>query len=143
MKGEVFFAVLSLLVIVGFAGCKALGISSQAGPANIGADLESAPFMHVVLFKLKADAPEGEREALVTDAEELLAKVPSVKEVRAGPRAPVDRPYNLKDFDVALLVKFADKAGLEEYIEHPLHKKYVEKHSQYWEEVKVADFVAK
>ena len=128
--------------LVGFSGCSALGISSGTCPASGGASLGEAPFLHVVIFKLKANAPEGEAQALIDDARELLAKVPSVKEVRAGRRAPVERSFNITDYDVGLVVKFPDKAGLEAYIEHPLHKEYVKKHKDYWETVRVIDFIA-
>ena len=144
--------VVGLMPVVAGVGCQspcrtcpASGTAAPpecAAPDRAGACIGSGPFLHVVLFKLKADAPEGAAEAMIRDTHELLAKVPSVKEVRTGRRAAIEGGYNLTDYDVGLLVKFADQAGLEAYIVHPLHKQYVEKHLPNCEPPRVADFIA-
>jgi hypothetical protein len=88
-----------------------------------------APYVHTVIFTLKKDAPKDAAEAMIADCHELLAKIPSVRELRAGRPAEKGTP-NLakKDFSVALTVFFDDYDGLMAYDKHELHKKFVEKH---------------
>jgi hypothetical protein len=112
-------------------------------PAEAVADQE-APFVHTVIFHLKKDAPDGEAQALIADAHELLGKIPSVRGLRIGRPAETGTPdLAKKDFQVGLLVLFDDYAGLKTYLDHPLHLKYVDKHIQYVDTDKllVYDFV--
>jgi Stress responsive A/B Barrel Domain len=114
-------------------GWTALGVlilgGTWAGSARTedAAD-KAAPFVHTVIFHLKPDAPAGEAEALITDAHELLAKIPSVRELRVGRPADKFSEGARKDYQVGLLVLFDDYQGLQTYAKHPLHLKYVEKH---------------
>jgi hypothetical protein len=87
-----------------------------------------APFVHTVIFYLNEDAPKDAAKGLITDAHELLAKIPCVRELRVGPPAEKGTP-NLakKDYAVALVIFFDDADGLKTYIDHDLHKKYVER----------------
>lgn len=100
-----------------------------------------APYVHVVLFYLKRDAPDNESEALVRDCQELLGKIPTVRRVWAGPPAKQATPnVAQQDFHVALLVLFDNYDQLKKYLDHPLHKRFVEKHNRYVERVVVHDF---
>src|SRR5207253_2049754 len=135
---------------VGIALVFLLG-SSRLGAADRGADksdgrdaVHHAPFVHVVIIQLKKDAPEEEADTLITDAHEMLAKIPSVRSLQAGKAAKSTTPNVPKhDFQVGLLIQFDDGQGLETYQKHPLHLKYVEKHSKYveMEKLGVYDFV--
>ena len=57
-----------------------------------------APFVHTVIFYLKKDAPANETDTLIADTQRLLAKIPSVREIRARSSiesvgsGPADRP---------------------------------------------------
>ena len=64
-----------------------------------------------------------------------------MRELRVGRPAEKSTP-NLakKDFEVGLLVLFDDFDGLQTYLEHPLHLKYVDKHLNHVD-VQVYDFV--
>ena len=46
--------------------------------------LKSPPFVHTVFFYLKKDAPANEADALIADAQKSLAKIPTVRGIRAG-----------------------------------------------------------
>lgn len=85
-------------------------------------------FVHVVIFHLKSDAPAGAAEAMIADATELLAKIPSVREVRAGKPAEKGSPTAQTGYQVGLLILVDDAAGLQTYLDHPLHQEYVKRH---------------
>jgi len=105
-----------------------------------------APFVHTVIFTLKKDAPEGAADGMIRDASDLLAKIPTVREIRCGkpaePAAGKSGPAK-PTYDVGLLVLFDDAAGLKTYIDHPKHQEYVAKHLKNVEldKVHVYDFV--
>ena len=104
----------------------------------------SVPYVHVVVFRMKEDAPKDAVEKAIADCRELLAKVPSVRSVRAGRPAAKGTPDVPKmQYDFALLVLLEDANGLEAYLKHPLHLKFVEKHGPYFdrEKLQVFDFL--
>jgi hypothetical protein len=102
---------------------------------------KTTPFVHSVIFYLKKGAPENEAEALVADAHQILAKIPTVHNLHAGTPAEKGTPkVAVKDYQVGLLVLFEDADGLQTYLEHPLHRDYVSKHEKYIEKVLVYDF---
>jgi hypothetical protein len=137
----VAFAGISMVVLFG-ARLNAADRGADKADGRDSAHL--APFVHVVIFDLKKDAPEGEADALIADAHEMLAKIPSVRGLRAGKPVEQTNP-NLpkREFQVGLLVLFDNAEGLEAYAKHPLHLKYVEKHGKYLEREKLGiyDFV--
>ncbi len=92
---------------------------------------KSARFTHVVIFYVNKDAPAGTVEGMIADAHELLAKIPTVREVRAAKPAANGTPIARKDYQVGLVVLFDDAEGLKAYADHPLHKQYVEKYLKY------------
>ncbi len=103
-----------------------------------------APYAHVVVFRMKEDAPKDAVEKAIADCRELLAKVPSVRSVRAGRPAAEGTPDVPKmQYDFALLVLFEDAAGLKAYIDHPLHVKFVQKHGPNFnmEKLQIFDFM--
>ncbi len=105
---------------------------------------KAAPFVHSVIFYLKKDAPENEADALIADAHQMLAKIPTVRNLHAGLPAEKGTPeVAVKDYQVGLLVLFEDADGLHTYLEHPQHKDYVAKHEKHFEKVLVYDFVDK
>jgi hypothetical protein len=109
---------------------------------SFAADKADAPYVHAVIFYLKKDAPKDEAKALIADASELLAKIPSVRSIKAGVPADKSTPkFAVTDYQVGLLVLFDNYDGLKTYIDHPLHQKYVEKHEKHIEKVLVYDFL--
>ena len=64
--------------------------------------------------------PKDEAKALVTDAHEILTKIPTVRGIKAGPPSPKSTPkVAVTDYTVGLLVLFDDAAGLKTYLDHP------------------------
>jgi hypothetical protein len=124
----------------------AAGLTLNAGPADEAKSDKkgNAPYAHVVIFRMKEDAPKDAVEKAIADCRELLAKVPSVRSVRAGRPADKGTPDVPKaQYDFALLVLFEDGDGLREYINHPLHLKFVRKHGPNFnmEKLQVFDFL--
>jgi hypothetical protein len=118
----------TVLLVVPVCALALGGFLLGGSPADPAA-LSPAPFVHTVIFHLKKDAPEGAAQGLITDAHELLAKIPSVRALRIGRPAERATPdFAQKDYQVGLLVLFDDYEGLKTYLDHPLHQKYVEKH---------------
>lgn len=103
-----------------------------------------APYAHVVVFRMKEDTPKDAVEKAIADCRELLAKIPSVRSVRAGRPAAKGTPDVPKmEYDFALLVLVENADGLEAYLKHPLHLKYVEKHGPNFnmDKLQVFDFL--
>jgi hypothetical protein len=91
--------------------------------------MDKPQYVHAVIFHVKKDAPQGEVEALIKDAHEMLKPIPSVREFRIGrPAATATPALANKDFHVGLLILFDDAEGLLAYHHHAMHLKYVEKH---------------
>ena len=116
------------------------GSTDRSGAAEPAVKRE-ANYVHTVIFYLKKDAPAGEVDALIADAHKVLAKIPSVRELKIGRPAEKSTPgFAVKDYQLALLVLFDDYDGLKTYDEHALHKQYVQKHLPHLEKVVVYDF---
>jgi hypothetical protein len=103
----------------------------------------SGGVVHTVIFYLKDDAPSGTADAIVADCHEMLAKIPTVRHLKAGRPLEGAAATAKKDFAVGLVILFDDAAGLKTYIDHPLHKGFVAKHGKYINLSKLAgyDFV--
>jgi hypothetical protein len=99
------------------------------------------PYAHVVIFRMKKDAPKDAVEKAITDCHELLAKIPAVRSVRAGRPAAKGTPGVPKmEYDFALLVLVEDADKLKMYLEHPLHLKFVDKHNPSFDMTKLQVF---
>ncbi len=81
---------------------------------------------HIVLFKWKPDATEDAIEKAIAALEGLQCEVPGITELEVGrnfsPRS--------QGHEVALLVRFPDRATLEAYGPHPAHQRVVKEYIQ-------------
>ena len=94
---------------------------------------------HNVYFSLKEPTPEN-RAALVAACRKYLAGEPGTVFFGCGTVAEgLDRPVNVRDFDVALHVIFDSRAAHDAYQEAPLHLKFVEENKPSWAGVRVFD----
>jgi hypothetical protein len=103
----------------------------------------AAPLVHCVIFRMKKDAPADAVDQVIADCHKMLAKIASVRSVKAGRPAKTGTDEKLKKpFDVGLLVLCDDVAGLKAYIDDPLHKEFVAKYGKYFdiEQLQVFDF---
>ncbi len=141
MMRKVFF-VAALALVATLAG-HGTAVSLRAG-ADEKKPAAKAPYVHTVIFYLKEDAPKGEAASLIADAHGMLAKIDTVREIRAGRPADKSTPkFAKKDYDVGLVIFFDDFDGLKTYLDHPMHQKYVEKHTKHIDakKMQVYDFI--
>jgi hypothetical protein len=139
-KGSIL---LCLIVADAILGSTLLGpIQGQVRRDRRATPRKSPPLVHTVIIFLKKDAPANEADAVIADTEKLLAKIPSVREIKAGKPADKATPIAAKDYQVGLLVLFDDTEGLHQYADHPLHKEFVTKHEKSFEKVVVYDFLS-
>jgi hypothetical protein len=132
--------VLALAVLIVAHGlADALAVGEKGKPGEIKLD---GPYVHSVFFYLKKDAPKDEAEALIKDAHQMLAKIETVRRLRVGRPAEKATPkFASGDYQVGLMILFDNYDGLETYLNHDLHKKYVAKHEKYLDKVQVYDFM--
>jgi hypothetical protein len=100
-------------------------------------------YVHVVLFKLKKDAPKGAVDDVIADCHKMLGKIKAVRSVKAGKPSDKSEKLTKKDYDVGLLVLVDDADGLQAYLKDPLHIKFVDKHKKHFdmEKLRIFDFV--
>ena len=126
-----------LVLVAVLMGLVLMGVNFPAKAA----DDPKAPYVHCVIFYLKKDAPKDEGKALVADAHELLAKIPSVRLLKIGPPAAKStEKLAATDYQIGLMVLFDNYDGLKTYLDHDLHLKYVDKHMKHIDKVLVYDF---
>jgi hypothetical protein len=125
MKRKLHSAVVLAVAIMVVAGA---AVRSAAEKKEEAAK-KKAGYVHTVIFTLKKDAPKDEEAQMIADCHEMLGKIPTVRELRAGRPAEKGTPrLAKKDFSVILTIFFDDYDGLMTYDKHELHKKFVEKH---------------
>ncbi len=78
---------------------------------------------HLVLFAVKGDATEEDVEDLLSSVRDLRSSVGSVVDLSVGE----DFSGRAGKYTHALFVRFEDRDGLQEYLEHPDHLAVVEK----------------
>jgi hypothetical protein len=131
---------LVLLAVVILAG--GWTMTSLAGGAGKGDGVKKAPYMHVVIFYVKKDAPDDAAKGLIEDSHKILAKIPSVRQLWVGRPAKEATPkFAVSDYTVALTIAFDNADGLKLYLDHDLHKQYVAKHTKNIEKILVYDFI--
>lgn len=101
-------------------------------------------FIHVFLFQIKQKGQQAEIKALIKDANELLATIPSVRQFRVGKPSDVGTPgVEGGDYHVGLLVMFDDENAFKTYLKHPQRKKFIKIHAKNYERVLAFDFIQK
>jgi hypothetical protein len=132
------------LFAVALAATVALAITLRADDKKENKpDKAPANYVHVVIFTAKKDAPKDAVSSAIADCHELLGSIPSVRGFKVGRPAEKATPRFAKtDYDFALLVQFENADGLTTYLEHPQHKKFLEKHGAHFdvEKLQVFDF---
>jgi hypothetical protein len=98
-------------------------------------------FVHTVYFWLHEGTPDAARAQLVHDCRTLLAQVPTVRQIWAGPPAGTPREVVDNSYGCGLTVLFDDRAGHDVYQDHPLHYHFIERNQAIWKRVQVYDFV--
>lgn len=94
---------------------------------------------HNVYFTLK-DRSAAAIDGLVGDCHKYLKAHPGVVFFAAGELAGgLDRPVNVRDFDVSLHVVFQNAEYQEQYQQAEEHLKFLEENKENWKQVRVFD----
>jgi hypothetical protein len=79
---------------------------------------------HVVLFEIRSDLIEADRERLQRTVEDTLQSIPAVKRWAIGRRTELGLSYEplmQPGYGHVAVIEFGDRARLRDYLEHPLH----------------------
>lgn len=119
------FMVMALITTILFSG------PALAGEANV---------YHVVLLNLKNDVTPEQVEEMITVGKALLSQIPGVLEVSLGKKALDNRDVHIKDYDMALCVKWETIETGQAYGPHILHKSFLKLYGPLVSGMKIMDF---
>ena len=98
-------------------------------------------FVHAVYFTLRADLTPADTERFDAGLQSLRA-IASVTQAYIGVPAPTDRPVIDRDYSHALVLVFVNEAAHDSYQADPVHDRFREECSPYWERVRIFDSVS-
>ncbi len=93
---------------------------------------------HNVFFTLK-DNSAAAREKLLADCRKYLSSHPGTTFFACGQVADLERPVNVRDWDVGLHVMFETREAHDQYQVAPLHHEFIESNKDNWTQVRVFD----
>ena len=103
---------ISILIILGF----------MITPCHAEEFIKEKPVYHVVLIWLKTYRSEMRINKIINASKELR-NIPGVLEVSTGRVLRSARVIVDDTFDVSVIIKFASKEYLKDYLVHPIHIK--------------------
>lgn len=98
-------------------------------------------FVHAVYFWLRDDLTSAERERFVAGLHALRG-IEGVQQGYVGVPAPTDRPVIERGYSYALVLVFADVDAQDVYQRHPVHDRFRDECSPYWQTVRIYDSVS-
>jgi hypothetical protein len=99
---------------------------------------ELRQFAHCVYFQLKDNSPAA-KSALLAGCDQYLTGHPGTVFYSAGLLADCQRPVNDRNFDVALVMVFADRAAHDAYQVAERHNEFIKAFRDNWQQVRVFD----
>lgn len=109
--GREIRAGIVLLAASLLGGC-ALWPGAQSAPA--------APLTHIVMIWLNSPGDAAARERIVVGSEELR-QIPGLLSLRVANPVASDRAVVEDSFDLALVMEFADRQAMQDYLTDPRH----------------------
>lgn len=101
--------------------------------------LKKAPYLHTVVLKLKK-TDDAQVQRVYDEAHKTIAKIKGVRGMFIAKPADDDTPeLAQKDYHLGLIVLLDSADALKTYRDDPLHQKFVDKMSDYWEKPVVYD----
>jgi hypothetical protein len=98
--------------------------------------------VHNVYFALK-DKSDAAVQKMLAACRKYLTQHPGTVFFACGTLAKeLNRPVNVRDFDIALHVVFDTQAAHDAYQVAPRHEQFIEENKSNWAEVRVFDSVA-
>ena len=98
-------------------------------------------FVHAVYFTLRGDLTPADRERFVAGLQSLRT-IASVTQAYIGVPAATDRPVIDRDYSYALVLVFVNEAAHDSYQVDPVHDRFREECSPFWERVRIYDSVS-
>ena len=95
-------------------------------------------FTHSVYFWLKPDLPDASRARFIDGVRSLLA-IDAVQSGHIGVPAATRRAVVDHTYSLALLLTFADPDAHDRYQAHPVHGRFRDECSVYWNSVVIYD----
>ena len=99
--------------------------------------------VHLVLFRPRPDLDPAARHVRADALSAALTQIPSVRRVRVGRRVIHGRGYEQlmrSNYTHLALLEFDDVAGLQAYLEHPVHERLATGFFQAFEEALMYDY---
>ncbi len=93
---------------------------------------------HNVFFTLK-DNSAAARKKLMADCRKYLSSHPGTTFFGCGLVSELNRPVNVRDWDVGLHVIFESREAHDRYQAAPLHHEFIEANRDNWAKVRVFD----
>lgn len=111
-------------------------------PKTVRKPASQGGYVHAVTISLSRNAPTDTADRMVADCHSMLARIPSVRSLKAGQPAEKNSvEFVRKDYSVGLLVLVDDHQGLTDYLQHPLHRQFLDNYRKYIDSVRVFDFM--
>jgi hypothetical protein len=107
-------ALFAILVSGLLSSCAQLGSQPGPKPGNVE---------HVVLVWLNEPGNAAVKQKMITAARAFPREIPGILSMSIGDAVPSDRDIVDDSFDLALVVRFKDKAAMDAYEKHPVHVK--------------------
>lgn len=118
-------------------------INFSQGTSSMADEAKQPMLIHNVYFNLKDGTPENTQK-LIDACYKYLKDHPGVVFFAAGPVVPeLDRPVNVRDFNVGLHVVFKTKKDHDVYQTAEQHLKFIEENKPTWDKVRVFDTYSK
>jgi hypothetical protein len=96
--------------------------------------------VHTVIFYLRSDLTEAQKQEFRNEGLESLRPIKSVQQLYVGVPASIPpRPVVDLSFTFAVTAVFADVAAHNAYQVDPVHKAFVERFKSYWAKVQIYD----
>ena len=97
-------------------------------------------FVHTVIFYLRSDLSDAQKQEFRSEGLESLRAIKSVQQLHVGaPAAIPPRPVVDLSFSFAITALFADVAGHNAYQVDPLHLAFLARFKGYWTRVQIYD----
>ncbi len=93
---------------------------------------------HNVFFTLE-DNSAAAREKLLADCRKYLSSHPGTTFFACGQVSDLERPVNVRDWDVGLHVIFETREAHDQYQVAPQHHEFIEANKDNWTQVRVFD----
>lgn len=108
-KARLIFSAVALVLIASFSSCAHPG--SQASKVD-----------HCVFVWLKKSGNKADRARLIEAARKFEREIPEIEHLTVGQMLPSPRPIVDSTYDVAFIMRFASKAAMDRYEQHPVHQ---------------------